>query len=489
MTRLGSSIVIAVGLLPMIACSSADGPTESPPGDAAGPRPDAPSDARPEAKPLTACDADAEPIDLGVTEPVVTNTFYASAFYVRTASGYLRKRLGGSTQLLIGNGQSYPRLGATATLLVRDNTQASGLVPPGGGLGCGPSVLLPFQLEYRTTSSGTFEGVVVLLVDDLTHELTHVLASRDTYDGEVVKRVSIVSQDGACGRLVLNVELASGRTLLVLREPQGPQLRTLLTIAAPSGPGLGQAIDGTTDRFLGALTYVGALAGDQLTFTLAVENGAKARLGLFAGSLDLRSGKITCRITDSDIPCTTRRPPLGQYSQAWAQAGDTAVSADSVLTVVRGDRVAQEIGAGFTAQICAATGEVYFSRQFHDPGFDPYVDEVYVLRQSGAIERVTRNLELALAGGAYATNADGFRVTDKCDVIQNLRKPGGGTPLAIYWVDGTFALMPIEYPYVNVGYEGDSGLPMVRYDGGAMIIRKPSGQCTVPADVFPAPTR
>jgi hypothetical protein len=330
----------------------------------------------------------------------------------------------------------------------------------------------------------------VFLVDDLTQQLTHVLATRDTYDGEVVDKVSMISQDGACGRMVLNVQLASGRTLLVLRDPQNAQLKTLLTIAPPSGPSLGQPIDGTTDRFLGPFAYAGALTRDQLTFTVAVENAAKVRQGYLAGSLDLSSGKVTCRITDSDVPCATRRPPLGQYSQVWVQAGDTAASSDSVLTVVRGDRVAREIDAGAEVQVCKATGEVFFARSFHPPGLDPYVIEVYVLRQSGAIERVTRNLELTLSGGPSATNLDGFRVTDKCDVIQNMRIPGGGTKLSIYWADGTLAFMPIAYPYANVGYEGDSSVPMISDGGGGpMMIRKPAGSCKVPADVFPALTR
>lgn len=481
-------MVMGLTLASTPACSNGRQPVTPdapPPVDAAPP-----PDSAPQPQPLTACEAQVEPVDLGVTEPIERGTFYASAFYFRTRTGVQRRRLGGTTQTLVRDGQLYPTLGAAATLQVHPADGPFEFQRPGGGLDCGPSVLIPLSLDYRTHVAGSFGGEVVVLVDDLTQEITPVLAAGDMYDGERVDKVSVVASYGACGRVVLQVQLASGRTLLVSRDPQSRQLRTLLTIAKPGGFGGGQPIDGATDRFLGFWNY-GSLEADQLTFFMSVDNGAKERLGYFLGSLELSSGKITCRITDADLPCATRRPSIAgsQNPWVWAQNGDTAASTDSVLTVVHGDSVERQIDPAFGVLVCKSTGDVYFPRSFQNPQLGVYVNEVYVLRRTGAIERVTRNIELAIAHGTTATNFDGYALTDACDVVQHARTPTSDGKIVIYWADGVFAILPTAPTYSAVGYEGSTSIPMLSYTDGPVLVHQPSGNCKVPADVFPAPAR
>jgi hypothetical protein len=485
MMRFCVSLVIAAALVPLAACPSEQGgpSPQNPPLVDAAPAPDA----QPQPQPVTACEAAAEDIDLDVADKAERGSFYASAYYFVTPTGVHRKRLGGTTQTLIREGQTYPRLGEAATIHRANNRFE--FRPPGGGLDCGQTVQIPLLLTYRTNQPGRFGGDLVVLVDDLTQELTHVLASGDTYDGEVVQKVFIASGYGACGRMVLHVGLASGRTLLVLADPP-QQLRTLLRIAEEGGFGGGQPIEGAPDRFLGFLSR-GSLEQEELTFLMSVDNAAEQRLGMFLGSLDLSSNKITCRITDTDIPCATRRPDFtaSQNPWAWDQAGDTAAATDSVITVVRGDSIAHEIDPGFGVLVCQDTGDVFFPRPFRltESGFGVF--EVYALRRSGVIERVTRNLELDLAGSPRATNFDGFALTSKCDLIQGVRTASGEGKRAIYWTDGVFAVMSIDSSYLVAGYEGASTIPTLNHEGNAVLIRQPSGDCRVPADVFPPPAK
>jgi len=351
-------------------------------------------------------------------------------------------------------------------------------------------VLIPLSLDYRTNQAGSFGGEVVILVDDLTQDITHVLATGDMYDGEKVDNVTVVSSYGTCGRMVLRVQLASGRTLIVNRDPQSKQLQTLLTIAKLGNTDGGQPIEGATDRFFGFWNY-GDMEADQITFFSTVDNAAKEHVGFFLGSLDLTSGKVTCRITDTDIPCATRRPSILQVNNPWGwdQQGDTAASADSVITVVHGNSVERQIDPAFGVLVCKSTGDVYFPRQFQQQHLNTYAYEVFVLRRSGAIERVTRNTELALGHGTFATNFDGYRLTDACDVIQNARTPGGEGKLMIYWTDGVFGTVPISTTSSPVGYEGSDSVAMLNYTGDAALIHRPSGNCKVPADVFPPPAK
>jgi hypothetical protein len=450
-----------------------------------------PPDSAPDPQPLTACEAQTDLVDLGATESIERGAYYASAFYFRTRTGVQRKRLRGTIQTLIRDGQAYPRLGSAATLQVHSDNFTFEFQPPGGGLDCGPSVLIPLSLDYQTHQPGRFGGEVVLLVDDLTMEITHVLATGDMYDGEEVDKVSIVASYGACGRVVMQVQLATGRNLLVIRDPDSHQLKTLLTIAQPGGFGGGQPIAGASDRFLGFWNY-GTLEAGQLTFFMSVDNGAKERLGYFLGSLDLASGKITCRITDSDLPCATRRPSIAETQNPWiwAQNGDTAASTDSVLTVVHGDSVERQIDPAFGVLVCKSTGDVYFPRSFQDDRLLAFVNEVYVLRRTGAIERVTRNIELALSHGAHTTTFDGYRLTETCDVLQSARAPISGSQLVIYWNDGAFATLPANWQFGIVGYEGSNTIATLNFSTGeAAMVHPPSGNCKVPADVYPRPAK
>lgn len=457
-----------------------------PPNDAApSPLPDAP---KPDPKPLTACDAGVAHFDLGVGDAqVMRGDFYASAFYFATADGFQRKRLGGTTQMLLPEGQAYPRLGATAKLHL--NPFRFEFRAPGGDLVCDPSVQIPLSLGYQT---GTATGDVVVLLDDLTFALTHVLATGDPYDGDVVTKVEIASSYGACGRMVLRVALAGGRTLLVLRDPQSSQLKTLMSIADLNETRAGQPIDGAPDRFLGVWNF-GSLERSEFTFMLSVDNGTAQRQGWFLGSLDLSSNKITCRVTDTDIPCATQRPNSGSRGPTgWSQGGDTAVSNDSVLTIVRGDRVVQQIDSGSGVVVCKDTGDVFFLRSFQPAGFTSFVQEVFAVRRAGKIERVTRNFELGLAGGTSSSHFSGLALTSKCDVLQ-----GTDDKRAIYWRDGVLGIAPIDFRYFNVGYDGNTVVPMINFSGNSLggaddharLISQPSGNCQVPSDVFPALTK
>jgi hypothetical protein len=235
------------------------------------------------------------------------------------------------------------------------------------------------------------------------------------------------------------------------------------------------------------------MEADQVTFFATVDNAAKERVGFFLGSLDPSSGKVTCRVTDTDIPCATRRPDILKTNNPWGwdQRGDTAASTDSVLTVVHGNSIERQIDPAFGVLVCKSTGDVYFPRSFQQSQLNIYAYEVYALRRSGAIERVTRNIELALAHDTYATNFDGYRLTDACDVIQSARTPGPSSEsqMVIYWTDGVFAKLPIDWRFSVVGYEGSNSVAMLNYTGDAVVIHPPSGNCKVPADVFPAPTK
>jgi hypothetical protein len=142
--------------------------------------------------------------------------------------------------------------------------------------------------------------------------------------------------------------------------------------------------------------------------------------------------------------------------------------------------------------VCRPTGDLYFERELAF-GTDVFnaVDEVYALRRSGAIERVTRNVELQLGGGARATNLDGFRFSQQCDVIQFTRTHvnGDSAGLEIYWADGTLAHSP---PGEQVGANGDSDIAMGAFANNAWtvwMVHKPTGTCKVPADVLPAPAK
>jgi hypothetical protein len=486
--RLGVRMVMAVALASATSCSSSRDPITP---DA--PRPvDAtpPPDTTPQPQPLTACEAQVEPIDLALTETFQqAGDFFASAFYFRTKTGIQRRRLGGTVQTLVADGQPYPRLGAAATLNVRGSGAAFELERPRGGVDCDTPALIPVSLNYKTNPGLAVAGEVVVLVDDLTGDVTHVLARGDMYDGEKVDKVTVVSSYGTCGRAILRVQLASGRTLMVVRDPQSKQLQTVLTVAKPGANQGGQPIEGTTDRFHGFWVY-SDMEADQVTFLSTVDNAANQQVGRFLGSLDLSSGKITCRITDTDIPCVTQRP-VNNIPSGWAQRGDTAAAVDTALTVVHGSSVERQIDGGFGVLVCKSTGDVYFPRQFEQPQLQTYANEVYVLRRSGQIERVTRNIELALAHGTYATTFDGYRLTEGCDVVQNARTPGPNSEsqLVIYWTDGAFATLPIDWRFSVVGHEESNSVAMLNYTGEAAMIHPPSGNCKVPADVFPAATR
>ena len=485
--RLGVWLVMVIVLASMPACSSSQQPLtpDAPTVDAAPP-----PDTEPQPQPLTACEAQVESIDFGLTETFEQRgAFFASAFYFRTRAGVQRLRLGGTVQTLVRDGQPYPRLGAAATLNVRSTASAFELERPRGGVDCTAPALIALSLDYRTNQAGVFGGELVILIDDLTQDITHVLATGDMYDGEKVDKVTVVSSYGTCGRMVLRVQLASGRTLIVSRDPQSKQLRTLLTVAKPGTTDGGQPIEGATDRFLGYWNY-GDMEADQITFFSSIHDADKQHIGNFLGSLDLASGKVTCRITDTDIPCATRRPSTTN-AWGWSQAGDTAAATDSVLTVVHRDSVERQIDPAYGVLVCKSTGDVYFPRPLQKPDLGVYTYEVYVLRRTGTIERVTRNLELALAHGTYATNFDGYVLTDACDVIQSARTPGPNSESqdVLYWTDGVFATLPIDWRFAAVGYEGNSTVAMLNYTGAAVMVHQPSGSCKVPADVFPAPTR
>src|SRR5689334_18560753 len=114
-TRFRAWMVVGVAVASTPACSSSRDPVAPdapPPVDAAPP-----PDTAPEPQPLTACEAQVEPIDLALTETFQQRgDFLASAFYFRTKTGIQRRRLGGTVQTLVADGQPYPRLGAAATL-------------------------------------------------------------------------------------------------------------------------------------------------------------------------------------------------------------------------------------------------------------------------------------------------------------------------------------------------------------------------------------
>lgn len=487
--RFRALMVMGLTVAATSGCSSSRSPVAP---DAPPVAPDAPPDSVPEPQPqpLTACEAQVEPIDLGLTEPFEQRgDFFASAFYFRTRAGVHRRRVGGTIQTLVRDGQMYPRLGTAATLKVRSSQAAFELERARGDVDCTAPALIPLSLDYRTNQTGSFGGEVVILVDDLTQDITHVLATGDMYDGEKVDKVTAVSSYGTCGRMALRVQLASGRTLIVNRDAQSKQLTTLLTVAKPGSTDGGQAISGTTDRFLGSLEY-GDMEADQMTFFATVANAAKERVGYFLGSLDPSSGKITCRITDTDIPCATRRPE-NRNPWGWSQGGDTAAATDSVLTVVHGNSIERQIDPAGGVLVCKRTGDVYFARSLLQPKLNIYATDIYVLRRSGAIERVTRNVELALAHDTYATTFDGYGLTDACDVVQSARTPDPNTEsqLVIYWTDGVFAKLPIDWRFSVVGYEGSNTVAMLNYTGDAVLIHPPSGNCKVSADVFPAPTK
>ena len=139
--------------------------------------------------------------------------------------------------------------------------------------------------------------------------------------------------------------------------------------------------------------------------------------------------------------------------------------------------------------VCNETGDVFFSRRFQPEGFTNHVEEIYAVRRGGEIERVTRNFELDLAGSPRATSFGGLALTDKCDIMQRFEGK-----LAIYWRDGVLAIMPLDNPYFNVGYEGNNVIPMISFSGNspggpddhAALVRQPSGNCQVPSEVFPA---
>jgi hypothetical protein len=92
-----------------------------------------------------------------------------------------------------------------------------------------------------------------VLVDDLTRDMIQVLATGDSYDGSTVAGITILAAEGACGHLLLRVDLADRRSLLVVLDPQAPQLKTVLTVVGTRlSPPNGQPIDGAQDRFVGS---------------------------------------------------------------------------------------------------------------------------------------------------------------------------------------------------------------------------------------------
>src|SRR4051812_22952564 len=201
--RLRALMVMGVALASTSGCSSSRDPLapDAPPLDAAAPPDTTP---QPQPQPLTACEAQVEPIDLALTETFQqSGDFFASAFYFRTRTGVQRRRLGGTVQTLVADGQPYPRLGAAATLNVRGSGAAFELERPRGGVDCDTPALIPVSLNYKLNPAGAIAGEVVILVDDLTGDVTHVLARGDMYDGEKVDKVTALSSYGTCGRMVL----------------------------------------------------------------------------------------------------------------------------------------------------------------------------------------------------------------------------------------------------------------------------------------------